>query len=307
MIGRPDYPSLPPGACRDLVATINGSTLYVMNRYTGDILYQTAVNGAPGGGPALSTKRAYVPMISGMIVAYRLDPVTDAAKEFHKIDPPAAEMSAEEKKEAAKKAEEEHRENIRIRQDYIPPLSCSSAGRALVSPVVTTQSREEEFVTWVTDGGFLYFGRIDRRSEDFFTSKYRLVTKGSFSNPPAYLPRDLKVPGDYRNVIYAGSSDGNVYALSERSGELLWKFPAADPIVDSPVAIENRLFVTTELGGMFCIDAKTGKQIWLAPEVLHFVAPGSNACTRPTSWAACGSSMPATARPSTACRPAPCR
>ena len=273
MIGQPNHPSLPPGACRDLVATINGSTLYVLNRYTGDILYQTTVNGAPGGGPALSSKRAYVPMVAGMILAYRLEPVTDAAKELGKIDPHAAEMSEEEKKEAAKKAEEERRENIRIRQDYIPPLACSSTGRALVAPVVTTQNRDEEFVAWGTDRGYLYVGRIDRRSEDAFIAKYRLDTNGTFSNPPAYLPPDPKVMGD-SGVIYGGSSDGYVYAMLERSGDLQWKFATSDPVIDSPVVIEDRVYATTELGGMFCLNAKTGKQIWWAPELLHFVAAG---------------------------------
>ena len=60
----------------------------------------------------------------------------------------------------------------------------------------------------------------------------------------------------------------------ERSGELLWKFAAGDPVIDSPVVIEDRVYATTELGGMFCLNAKTGKQIWWAPEVLHFVAAG---------------------------------
>ena len=273
MIGQPSHPSLPPSAYRDLVATINGSTLFVLNRYTGDILYQTTVNGAPGGGPALSSKRAYVPMVTGMVLAYRLEPITDAAKELGKIDPHAADMSDEEKKEAAKKAEEERRENIRIRQDYVPPLACSSTGRALVPPVVTTQNRDEEFVTWVTDRGYLYVGRIDRRSEDVFVSKYRLGTKGTFSNPPAYLPPDPKVLGD-SGVIYGGSSDGYVYAVLERGGELQWKFATSDPVIDSPVVIDDRVYATTELGGMFCLNAKTGKQIWWAPEVLHFVAAG---------------------------------
>ncbi len=273
MVGQPDHPSLPPGAFRDLVATVNGSTLYVLNRYTGDLLYQTKVDGAPGGGPALSSRRAYVPMVSGMIMAYRLEPITDAAVEFHKLDPKATDMTEEEKKEAAKKAEEERRENIRIRQDYIPPLACSSGGRALVPPVITTQNRDEEFVTWVTDRGYLYLGRIDRRAEDTFTTKYRLVANGSFSSPPAYLPRDPKQPSD-SNVIYGGSSDGNVYAVLERSGDLLWKFATSDPVIDSPVVIEDRLFATTELGGMFCLNAKTGKQMWWAPEIMHFVALG---------------------------------
>ena len=75
-------------------------------------------------------------------------------------------------------------------------------------------------------------------------------------------------------VIYAGSSDGYVYAVLERAGELQWKFATSDPVIDSPVVIEDRVYATTELGGMFCLNAKTGKQIWWAPEVLHFVAAG---------------------------------
>ena len=75
-------------------------------------------------------------------------------------------------------------------------------------------------------------------------------------------------------VIYAGSSDGYVYAMLERAGDLLWKFAASDPVIDSPVVIKDRVYAATEMGGMFCINAKTGKLIWWAPEVLHFVAAG---------------------------------
>jgi hypothetical protein len=106
-----------------------------------------------------------------------------------------------------------------------------------------------------------------------FVSKYRLATNGTFSSPPAYLPPDPKVLGD-SGVIYGGSSDGYVYAVLERGGDLQWKFATSDPVFDSPVVIEDRVYVTTELGGMFCLNAKTGKQIWWAPEVLHFVAKG---------------------------------
>ena len=230
---------------------------------------------APGRRPGASSKRAYVPMVTGMILAYRLEPVADAAKELGKIDPHAAEMSDDEKKEAAKKTEEERRENIRIRQDYVPPLACSSTGRALVPPVVTTQNPDEEFVSWGTDRGYLYVGRIDRRSDDAFIAKYRLGTNGIFNSPPAYLPPDPKVLGD-SGVIYGGSSDGYIYALSERAGDLQWKFATSEPVIDSPVVIEDRVYATTELGGIFCLNFKTGKQIWWAPEIVHFVAAGKH-------------------------------
>ena len=78
--------------------------------------------------PALSTKRVYVPTASGMIYSYRLDPVADPAKELGKIDPNWANMTEDEKKDAAKQAEEDRRENIRLHQEYVPPLACASNG-----------------------------------------------------------------------------------------------------------------------------------------------------------------------------------
>jgi hypothetical protein len=273
LIGHPAYPSLPPGACKDLVGTINGSRFYVLNRYTGDILYQTNVDGVPGGGPGLSSKRGYVPTASGMVYSYRLEPVTDAAKELGKISPDAASMTEEQKQDAAKQAEEERRENLRLHQEYVPPLACASDGRALVPPVVTTQNRDEEFITWVTDKGHLHLGRVDRRSPDSLLIRFRVNARGSFNAPPVYMPRDPKVPGS-AGVIFAGSSEGEVYAVSERDGDIRWKSAIGDPISDSPVLIGDRLYVTSDLGGLFCFNAKNGKQIWYSPDILHFVAAG---------------------------------
>jgi outer membrane protein assembly factor BamB len=273
LVGISHYPSLPPGACRDLVAVVNGSKLFVLNRYNGDILFQVDVDGVPGGGPALSAKRAYVPTASGMIFSYRLDPVADPAKELGKINPNWATMSDDEKKDAVKQAEEERRENIRLHQEYVPPLACASDGKALVPPVITTQNRDEEFLTWVTDKGRLHLGRVDRRSADSLLIKFRVTVQGSFSNPPAYMPPTPKVVGD-SGIIFAGSSQGELLAISEHDGSTVWKFAVGDPIVDSPVLIGDRLYVTSDLGGLFAIAAKTGKQIWWSPDVMHFVAAG---------------------------------
>jgi hypothetical protein len=62
--------------------------------------------------------------------------------------------------------------------------------------------------------------------------------------------------------------------MLESSGDLQWKFATSEPVIDSPVVLEDRVYVTTELGGLFCLNVKTGKQIWWAPEILHFVAAG---------------------------------
>ena len=60
--------------------------------------------------------------------------------------------------------------------------------------------------------------------------------------------------------------------MSENRGEVVWKFPTAEPIIEPPAVLDDHVFVATQLGGMFCCDAKTGKQLWWAPEIIQFVA-----------------------------------
>ena len=129
-------------------------------------------------------------------------------------------------------------------------------------------------MTWVTDRGYLYVGRIDRRSEDSFVAKYRLGTNGTFSNPPAYLPPRSQSAGRFGRDFRAVPAMATSMPCWNAPAIFQWKFATSDPVIDSPVVIEDRVYVTTELGGMFCLNAKTGKQIWWAPEMLHFVAAG---------------------------------
>ena len=51
-IGLPDHPSMPLSACDNLLAVVNGSRLYLCNRFTGQALYEAPAPGSPGGGPA---------------------------------------------------------------------------------------------------------------------------------------------------------------------------------------------------------------------------------------------------------------
>ena len=103
------------------------------------------------------------------------------------------------------------------------------------------------------------------------TIKHELKTDAPIVSQPAYQPPDPKVHGDV-GVIYATSRDGHVYAVVEKSGEVLWKFPTTEPVVEPPAVIEDRVYVPTQLGGMFCLNAKNGKQYWWAPDIMHFVA-----------------------------------
>jgi hypothetical protein len=77
-------------------------------------------------------------------------------------------------------------------------------------------------------------------------------------------------------IVFAASTDGYVYAVQEENGSTLWRFSTGDPILQTPAVIDNRVYVTTELGTMYCLAIKTGKNLWSAQDVVQFVAAGKN-------------------------------
>ncbi|HEY4760386.1 MAG TPA: PQQ-binding-like beta-propeller repeat protein, partial [Thermoguttaceae bacterium] len=121
-IGRREHPSMTPGLGDTFLAIINGSRLYVANRHNGDLLFETDIDGAPGAGPAVSNTRVYVPMVNGMLVAYRVEQLADSKNEPDKDNPPSSEKAAAEKSA-------DRQQDIRLSQKTAPPLVCQSKGR----------------------------------------------------------------------------------------------------------------------------------------------------------------------------------
>ena len=55
-------------------------------------------------------------------------------------------------------------------------------------------------------------------------------------------------------IVYAGCLDGRVYAIEAKTGKKLWEFDAEDPIVTSPVLMNNLLVVINESGTVYVFD-----------------------------------------------------
>jgi hypothetical protein len=115
----------------------------------------------------------------------------------------------------------------------------------------------ETSVSWTTEKGYLYVADPEAKG-----IRYRLETRDIIHGRPAH----------WSPKLYAGSTDGYVYALRESDGKIDWKFTVGDAIFMSPIAIDDRIFVISEHAGMFCLDSKTGAQQWLAPSVRQFIA-----------------------------------
>jgi hypothetical protein len=269
-VGRRGHPSFAPGANDMFVAVVNGSFLYVLNRENGKLLWKTQLEGAPGAGAALSARRAYVPMVDGLVMSYLLTPLKDPVEEMGLTRRQQEELSPEDEEAL----EKERREAIRLSQEYVPPLACQSYGRSLVQPLVTRHTPDEEYVTWPTDRGILFVGYVARLEEQF-TMLYQLQTESGIAAQPAYLPPNPDLSLD-RGLICAASRDGYVHALEEKDGDPLWRFPTAEPILEAPVAIGANIYVATQPGGMYCLNALDGTEKWWAPQVAQFIAASND-------------------------------
>ena len=207
-------------------------------------------------------------MVNGLVMAYRLESMTDPNKELNRME---RELTAEEK--AA--AETARRENIRLQQEYIPPLATQSDGRAMVQPIIGSDDEQQEYCIWPTDRGYLNFGIVDKQADERFFIKFTMHTRQPIEARVVYIPPDGKVPGEAGTIV-AGGRDGFVYAIAEKTGETRWRYSAGEAIVRSPVVINDRVYVCTQLGGLHCLDMKTGKDLWWAADIRQFLAAGKH-------------------------------
>ncbi|UCC99242.1 MAG: PQQ-binding-like beta-propeller repeat protein [Phycisphaerales bacterium] len=64
-------------------------------------------------------------------------------------------------------------------------------------------------------------------------------------------------------VLYYGSSaDCKVYALDAATGKTRWMFFTDSPVRFAPVAWQNRLFVASDDGHLYCLAASDGQLLW---------------------------------------------
>jgi outer membrane protein assembly factor BamB len=73
-----------------------------------------------------------------------------------------------------------------------------------------------------------------------------------------YLSSPL-VQGD---LVYFGSSDRHVYALSAATGSLIWSFKADDLVHSSPAYADGTIYIGTWGTKLYALNATTGKEQW---------------------------------------------
>jgi hypothetical protein len=90
-----------------------------------------------------------------------------------------------------------------------------------------------------------------------------MQAKDAINSAPAFLPP---------NKVFATSLDGYLYCVSENKGNVLWRFTTGEPISHSPVALGSTVYVITDRGSMFAINADDGKEKWVQGSIRRYVS-----------------------------------
>lgn len=63
--------------------------------------------------------------------------------------------------------------------------------------------------------------------------------------------------------VYAATGFGTVVALNPKTGQRLWEKNVGAPVRASPTAINDRVFVVTSEGKLWCLNGADGSELWV--------------------------------------------
>lgn len=63
-------------------------------------------------------------------------------------------------------------------------------------------------------------------------------------------------------VVYAGSDDGNLYAVDAKTGQARWKFASGGIVRSRPAVSAGLVYFASDDGALYAINAQDGQQAW---------------------------------------------
>ncbi len=286
MVGDARQPTMPVGANEEMVAVVNGTVLYILNRANGKILWREPVTGVPVDGPIMSDRYAFVPMISGQVMAYRIKK-EQSRKPF--LSKKSGDDASEEEKVEAKindfEVESTVSDSLAVRQKYIPPMRCVSFGRITTQPILIQKGGAGNQIAWTTTRG-LFVGFINVKSPSNFSLQYQMVAGSEIASPATFYPCFLSKNSGGGGVstmatvneaissglILVATVNGEVKAIHSRSGKEAWKYNLAETISEPVVPVGDHVYAISQEGNLFALEADSGNPVWKVSSVSHFLS-----------------------------------
>jgi len=235
-VGNPDYPSLGSAANDKVLAVVNGSTLYVIDRNSGRQLWDRSLGTVPGAGPAVTAERVFVPMVNGRIESYEIE---------DQYGPPWMYWSDGRAMV----------QPITSKQSVAWPTSQGYfyVGRA-VNPIIRFRvETDDEIISQPAYGKpYFYAGSMDGYvyavHEQSGNQRWRFSTGDPISSSPVVID----------DRVYVATDRGGMYCIDSQSGDEIWWAPRVERFLS---ASPTRIFGADRFGRIFILDAKTGGRL----------------------------------------------
>ncbi|MBK5190585.1 MAG: PQQ-binding-like beta-propeller repeat protein, partial [Methanosarcinales archaeon] len=69
-------------------------------------------------------------------------------------------------------------------------------------------------------------------------------------------------PAVVNDKVFVGSYDGNIYCLDADTGGYKWRYKTGNWVRSSPAVANGRVFVGSDDGNIYCLDEDTGEKLW---------------------------------------------
>lgn len=254
------HPATGPGVGERYVAMTKGSTLYVLDRSTGALVFERSLQQAPMASPAVWGHFVYVPLFNSMIVAYDLAH-PKASPWFYRG---AGQLTVPPLVTPHCLAWTTNRGHI-----YASPpdrLEMRFQFRAN-APIVSPLSNQPPLIYATSRDGFTY--ALDE-------SNGKLVWRFAAGDPISHSPVAI------RDSVFVIPEVGGIYCLAAGSGQQRWfapqakQFVAASPSRMQPRAANGnppaesqaalgRIYAVDDAGNMLILDASSGARLDTIP------------------------------------------
>jgi outer membrane protein assembly factor BamB len=328
-----------PAVNSRIVAIHNNLNVFLFNRQTGKQLLQLPLPESAAAACEMSEHYLYVPMVNqtilGFVLREALSPEPESTAFVQTALATLPDNTDDELKKIVKQFEETKRslraaepektggKEFILDSTHRIPITCAAMGSLRTKPLLLSQyytwkkDEEEnpthevdkithqEFLSWVTEEGFLYTAsmaglseramqmvyRVDSAGQTFYMNSSRTAhvdRPGSKSLPqrpvhsqvyPINVPEGEKVA--VPEVVITGGRASYVFAIDARSGDVRWQFPAQGQLLESIAVVGKDVYAPTSTGRLHALDLETGKEKeeWLARNVRNvkrFVAASRN-------------------------------
>lgn len=109
-------------------------------------------------------------------------------------------------------------------------------------------------------GGTLYAVKVANGELEWKFDSEPIVTRTDVTSESGWnWLVSYRIKGD---TVFFASRDGNLYALSAKSGTLKWKFDSGSPASSSPEFLGKMVFFGNKNGDSFALNQKDGELIW---------------------------------------------